>query len=400
MLKKMGYTLILALLLVGCSNEHKEPNEQIATITTADGIEIRLIENFEDLNLESPYHIFADSMSTIYLSNRITGEIKTVFEVESYQNIFNLQALDNYYVITVWSGDEVDIAVAGSVSEPFAVEFLVFNKDLNIIDSYRLTQEDDEPIFSMLPWDTQLAKQDGEWFIYFWRSNWSFDFTELLVYNLNTQDLSSIVEIDGSNFVITSNMIPSTNQLAFTSTYFDGESVSYVEVGWIDLDTFEINIAYSTDVFNSPMSDVFGEYLVVFDNWIEGDKLESEAVILHLLTGEVRKIPLEGYQTVWPTLTVDGEIMFTSLTDWTDPNQSTRVRLYNIQTTDVVFEYMLIDEETLSENEALFSLEFFNIDEHIYMIKADIGEVNEMGHSVGSIRSEYLIIEILVIDNE
>jgi len=400
MFKKVSSALILALLLIGCSEDHSEQ------IVTAEGIEIRVIESFEELNLDPLYHISGFNLSMLHSSNRLTGEIRATFELEApYEIIWKMQIIDNYYVAEVWSGDEAEDLLPGQTPQPIVIEFLIFNESLDVVETFRITEED-ERIFSLISWNwnKQLASQNGEWLVYFSHINWAFGSTvmEFYAYNFHTQELTLMSEIEGSNFVVGDlHMMSSINQLAFILQHWVGEIPSHVELGFIDLGTFETNIVYSTDIFNSAMMDVFGEYLVVFENWPDEDTLESEVILIHSLTGEIRNIPLSGYRTVWPSLTTDSQLMFTSLTDWSNPERPTsRARLYDTQTADVVFEYMLIDENTLNENEGIIGFDFYNIDENIYIISAEIGEYDNRGWELERIRTEYMIIEIVVIDDE
>jgi len=385
-------------MLLGCSDDQ---NEQISIV---EGIEIRIIKDFEEIELESLYRTtYAFDSRSITLSNILTEEIRVSFEFEVHQYLgYSLQMLDNYYILELFIGDEAQIA-SGVISDmPFAIEFYILDESLNVVETFNVTEEDGM-IFSWLlqSHGRQLSLKNDEWLVYIMHHNWSLGYTvlEFYTYNLHTRELTLMAEIEDSNFTGGSlQLISATNQLAFMLTHFIGEMVSHVELGLMDLDTFETNIIYSTDDFNSAMMDVFGEYLVVFESWADEETLESEVVLIHSLTGEVRNVLLIDYRTVWPSLTADGQFVFIGRTDWESPDRSTRVRLYDTQTGVVVFEHMLIDR--LNENEGFMWLEFHNIDENIYSISVDIWEYDDRGWLAERSRIEYIVIEFLVTDDE
>jgi len=408
MLKKMVYVLFLAFILSGCN---ENPNKQIAT---AEGIEIRIIEDFEALELEQPYRIYTPNPRTLHLSNVLTGEIKTIFEFETYREIISseVQAIAGYYSVMVISGDDTHFATTGFVSDLFAVEFIIFDDNLNILEAFRITEEDGSIFSSLLMsfGDNQIVKQDDEWLVKFNSTNWMFGQMEkyFYSYNLNTQELTLMTEVEGSNFVGNMHIIPMTNQLSFVLTHFESEMISHVEFGFIDLDTFELNIVYSVDTPTTPVTNVFGEYLVISEIWIDEDALESEVVLIHSLTGEVTKVPLFGYRSVWSSLalTSNNRFLFTTRREYEYPHPNwskciTRARLYDVQTGDIAFEYMLIAEDTLNENEETGNFTLFsNVAENIYIISVDIWEVDDLGIDIGRIRVEYMIIEIVESDDE
>lgn len=77
------------------------------------------------------------------------------------------------------------------------------------------------------------------------------------------------------------------------------------------------------------------------------------------------------------------------------------MRLYNAGTAEIEFEYLLIKKNSMEEGESLFNVDFLNLDENIYLIRAHIAVGLSESNFVGiSRRFEYIVVEIEGYDDE
>ena len=401
MLKKISYILIVILaltILSGCSAEEENYWPRVRILESTETFEFDL-PNYTYFYIGAGDFPFEEHYLRVL--NGWTAEIEKTLEFNRYQWVLSQQTVGDYHVIQV-----------NDVNLPSSFEFLILDKSFNIIESFTIYQAEDGVLFSMLfntGWfgERPIVKNEtGEWLVYLVSHNTALGFSRFYTYNLNNRELTPIFEIDipalgtmGSDL----HLISGTNQLAFTIFYSDWVEeriVNDIEYWILDLETFEAELVFQTDGFNEPGVTVIGEYLVI-SNRLGGDLTEVEVIFIHSLTRDMHVISLEGYQWINPISTEDSQLLFTANFNWDWPGLTVQVRLYDIETAEVIFEYEFIDENTLTSDETLWQVEFLNIEKDIYMIRARI--VREPAGAnmmpAGS-RLEQIFIEIRETDDE
>jgi len=430
MLKKISIVLFLMLtfILSGCNDDELAVNSQI---------EIRVIEDFEALGLEMPpylwisfdeasfgreFHEILFAGQSLKVSNGLTDEIEAVHEINAGRYIEWLHTVEDYYVVKVISNDNDDPWT------PTAIEILILDKSLNVVEIFNHSKENDI-LFSGYSLLQQLRierNEAGEWLVFFIENIWSVDYTRIFTYNLNASELTSFLELDAEKDVLF--FIPNTNQLLFRITHWIGnnERIDYVEYGVLNWETLEVEMIPRsiTDNGSWVRTSLADKYLVfVSTQWVDEDGLvvegelliqlhEDEETILtleietaflfHLPIGTYRTISLEDYR-VSDVLATDGHLLFTASLEPTDGhllNIISRVMIHDIQTGELLFEHALINAN-LGEDEALEGIEFLNLADDIYLIRAHIqtGIIEENLLPTGR-RTEYIVIEVEVFDDE
>jgi len=389
MLKKMISLFILVLVLVflgGCGNDSL--------------LEVRIIEDHQALGLEIPqfpridWNFGVDGF-LIEVLNGSTGEVEQTIEFSDYKRFGSLEVNGNYHILRTWQMDEE--------YQSFISEFLIFDKNFNLVESFRIDQNS-VAYSKSIGSNPQLSlNETGDWLIYLWES--ASDFagpSHIYTYNFNNHELISVTEVE--SLFNSLYLIESSYKLAFTVTHgFGGDWFKDVEFRFIDLETFEEEIVFQIEDISHPQVSAVGKFLladIIANNGVR------EAVLIHSQTNEVSRIPF-GYEDSLhgnPDLTMDGELMFIFQHEFRGRELSdivSWIRLHDTNNGEVVFEYQLINENTLAIGEVVVDIEFLNIDEDIYLIRAIIfeeevtGSGYEIVFEIVDIRFEYIVIEIV-----
>jgi len=389
MLKKMNllFTLVpILIFLGGCGNDSS--------------VEIRIIEDYQALGLEIPPHphfdwVFGRGGFSIQVLNGSTGEVEQLIEFSDDKQFESLQVSSNYHILRTWQMDEEN--------QSFISEFFIFDKNFNLVESFMIDQNS-VAYTKSIGFNPQLVMNEtGDWLIYVWESAGDFDgLSQIYTYNFNNHELISVAEVE--SLFNSLYLIQSSNKLAFTVGHgFGRDWLERVEIHFLDLETLEEEIVFQVENVDHPQISAVGEFLFAD---ITSANEDREAVLLHSQTNEVRRIPF-GYEDSLhgnPDLTLDGDLMFIFQHEFKGREFSdvvSWIRLYDTNNAEVVFEYQLINEDTLAIGEAVADIEFLNIAKDIYLIRARIfmEEVtrsdNEIIFEVADIRFEYIVIEIV-----
>lgn len=430
MIKKVNLVLMLlllpAILLIGCNSD-----ENGDRTTTSSRIEVRIIEDFESLGLDVPlyYHIKwinrpgIESQLIPQILNGLTGEIEKAFEFSDYHRVqYYPIPFGDYYILPVSLGNNPYL---DGETMTVGIEYFIFDQNFNQIDSFILSMDEENmDVISKVDGFRQVGQNElGEWLIYGVGGN----VDRIYVYNVSTSEIIQIAQFDG--FVGGLCLMSDVNKLAFTlgQGLFGFGWQEHLEFGFIDLETHEISIVHQVENALLPrLADPFdpmfpvGEALLVNITTGNDEQSAREVLLLYPLTGEVRTIPigaddywnLEGYgylSTFSTNTTMDGRFILKNMLEqnaplidgWSHSNLLLTVELYDTQTSKVVFEYLLIDADTLALDESMRGANLIPIYENIYLIRARIftGQT-ETDASIGAIRFEYIVVEIVVHDDE
>jgi len=421
MLRKINLILMLAfssVFLVGCNEEEN---------TMEDGINVRIIEDFDVDGFDIPpyFHLQFGCWNWggfRQVLNGLTGEVENIIEFSEYHRFGNWcfpQPIGDYYVIYVnlFNTQEPDVA------QTIASEFFIFDQDFNLVEEFMFSVDDAIDIMMKIGFplpQTIGQNETGEWLGY----TVGLGGNNIYAYNFHTHEIFQVVYL---NNAVTegSFLMPNINKLAFILMHDFGERV---EFGFIDLETHEVTMIHEAENIRlshpnqlQPIAPTDEVWLV---NLITGSEEhpEREALMIHPLTGEVRTFPIREDDFTWrgdesyfrwvsdASITLDGSWLLIQANEfseelvegWCGSNATSTVRLYDTQTTELIFEYLLIDEDTLSIGESLSSgASIIQLEENIYLIRQSIGTgITEESFEPTGIRFEYIVIEIMVHGDE
>ena len=420
MVKKVNLVLTLALafvFLVGCNEEEH---------TTNSGIGVMIIEDFEVHSLDIPPYFqsscwrWGDSLKVL---NGLTGEVENIIEFNEYQqlNWCFLQPYRDYYIMSVSLFD----SQIEDLAQQIAVEYFIFDQDFKLVEEFTIFGDDNDVMSKMglpnLP--TVGQNSAGEWLVY--GIGWSG--SHIYAYNFNTQETFQIAHLNGVIEEIY--MISDANKLAFTLMYdFMHGWQERIEIGFIDLDMHEIimrheveNVMLSHSNQSEPLT-LMSEVLLLNLTTGSENQPERKALMIHPLTDEVRIFPIREDDFSWrgdesyyrwisdASITFDGNWLLIQANEfseelvegWCGSNMTSTVRLYDTLTTELIFEHLLIDENSLNLGERLSSdASIIQLEENTYLIRQSIGTgITEESFEPTGIRFEYIIIEIVVHDDE
>jgi len=395
-------TIPVLLLLTSCNN---------VQVLDESGFGFRVVDDFPTLNRQATQFLNFDyNENKLQLFNVITGEIEAMFELSSDQFFRSMHFLENgYYMISLLQGEDVDrifhMPNYGDL-EYIAKVFFILDNDLNIVEMLEIS--DIELIHTLtIASDRNVVLENGnDLLVYFndaHRNIYSYNLRtneKSLIYN--EEELAELLDFNASIFRITP-----FNQIAFVS--FSGNPSDSFYYGFINHNTQEAEI-FSTDIFKpAPITrrfDIFGEYLIMHDREHDPEVLETKVLILDLLTAESRIIQILEYSFNEPVLINDGEFLAVFKTNW---NQSTfsfeesgDVRLYDTQTSEIVFEHTLVDDGVLGEDEVILGSEVFKVDEGIYVFATKTAYRCSTTSTIdwSSLRFHHITIEIEFGGNE
>ena len=417
MLKKARFILTILLpviLLIGCNG-----NESGGVSTTNSRVEVRIIEDFEVSEYDMPSYLYLNWWNrSLQVLNGLTGEIEQNIEFSEYHrlNLFP-QPMGDYYVMSATIVDTLEEDVA----QVIATEYLIFDQNFNLIEELVITEDID--IIFKIGNTRQIGQNEaGEWIAY------GFNGDRIYAYNFHTEEMSRIAIIE-EGWIRDILLMPNVNQLAFTLLpEFDLGWQEYIEFGFIDLETLEMNIAHQVENVAWPPNLVLPrnpiippyEFLLVETSIGNDMQSESEVLLIHPLTGEVRMVSIgsddfwgDGYEfsaTGHASSSMDGQLVFKSVMEqneepvdgWSFSNLMLRVGLYDTQTGVAVFEHLLVDKDTLALDENIEWATLVPISESIYLIRARVltGFTETNDDRPTGVRFEYIFVEIVVHEDE
>ena len=422
MLKKVNFVLIAVLafvLLVGCHEEESSLDP---------GINVRIIEGFDVHGSEIlPYFrsirgIWGEG-SYIQVLNGLTGEIENIIEFNEYRRFHNWhfpQPYGDYYIvlISLFDGYEPDTA------QQIDIEYYIFDQEFNLVEEFTITPWSEAwlRVGSPMP-QTMRQNEAGEWLGY----TINLD-GEISTYNFHTNDIIQIAHLNDFSFLWDLFLMPDVNKLAFMlADEFGFYEPTHVEFGFMDLDKHEITMVHEAESIMPPHQFLsFQPIAPRGEVWLHNlsgfDTQEREVLTIDSLTGEVRTFPIREDDFTWrgdesyfrwisdASITRDGKWLLMQASEegelvegWCMSNTTKQIRLYDVETGDVIFEHLLIDEDTLSLGEWLSSdASIIQLEENIYLIRQSIstGLTEETFFAPTGIRFEYIVIEIVVNDDE
>ena len=389
MLKKVLCFLTLSsVVLLGCSDDQ--------TIAEYAG-DIRIIDNFEILELDDPQYLFFNGDKNMFQKhNIITGEIEATFQLSDEQLLLRSGQLgDASYEVFLLVGENANQfrdSWDSTDLENLTVMVLILDEDLNVVSEFEVTETDTVRLASLVGRSRALEKED-ELLIYY------ESFGNFFVYNLRTNETIMIFEIEEPFWVSDFQLTP-FNQLVFIKFDMDDDEMETVYYGFIDLDTLKKEI-FSTDRFDSPILDVFEAYLLLHENYPDDDAMPTEVLLLNLLTLESRIVLSTGYEIHDPVLISNGQLLFTSETTWY-PEIEIRARLYDIKTSAVVFETLLVEPGALDEHEIIIGIEIIDIYLGVYVVTVGIAMECPLTFDIDweALRFHSITLEIEDIDND
>jgi len=340
----------------------------------------------------------------------LTGELENTTEFNVQEGSCVLHAYRDYYIIVVNRFGDLFIPN----------EYLILDQDFNLLEEFKFSRADALDIFSRRGFSPpQIIGQNeaGEWLGYVVSSD-----GEIYTYNFHTHEIVQIAHLNGFQWEVF--LMPDVNKLAFMLMndfdWQDGIISERIEFGFINLDTLEITMMYETEhirdlyYIDYPLNPVpMGEFLLV----TRGAQQEREALMIYPLTGEVQTITIREDDFSWrgdenyarwfhdASTTLDGRLLLMQaielggiIEDWCWSDMTSQIRLYDSQTAELIFEYLLIDEDTLKLGESLAShANIIQLEENIYLIRQTIGTGRTIEQSIVAtdIRFEYIVIEII-----
>ena len=433
MLRKMSIVLTIllpAILLIGCNGD-----ESGDVSTTNSQIEVRIIEDYESLELEVPLYFHMNwlhrsglnSQARPQVLNGLTGGVEKYLEPSNYHRVrYFPVSLGDYYILPVDLADIPNLDDTNAMI--IAVEYFVFDQNFNLVDSFIISEdEDNREVSDKIDAFRQVGQNEaGEWLVYGVSGNFSL----IYVYNISTNEVTQIAQLNGTLLDI--RVMPEVNKLAFAlSERFEPVWQSHVEFGFIDLETLEVDTVHQIENITSPIMSPHwdpvphvGEVLLVNIRTGDDEQSEREAHLVCPLTGEVRTMPI-GNDDHWSSseeewkfsvtsdaqITSDGQLLVKFIMDqledpidgWSYSNRVITAVLYDTQTGERVFEHIIVDVDTLALGESAGVTQFIPITENIYLIRTDIHtgiSAENPDFFPGTLRFEYIFIEITVHDDE
>ena len=430
MLKKMSIVLTILLpviLLIGCSGD-----ESGSGATTNSRIEVRMIEDYESLELDVPLYFHMNLVSRPGIEtqprpqvlNGITGEVEKYLEFSDYHRVRYFPVpFGDYYIWSVTLADTPDIDDTNAIA--IAIEYFIFDQNFNLVDSFIFSiDEENMDVISKVAGFRQVGQNElGEWLIYGAGRNGD----RIYAYNISTSEITQIAQFNG--FIEGLRLMPEINKLAFTlgQDLFGLGWHEHLEFGFIDLETLEVNTIHQVENVRVPLLSDFwapvppiSEALRVNLTTGSDEQPEREALLMYPLTGEVRTMPI-GNDDHWSSsehewkfsstsdaqITADGQLLAKFIMEqledpidgWSYSNRIITAVLYDTQTAERVFEHIIVDADMLALDESAGVTQFIPISENIYLIRTDIHtgiRAENPDFFPGTLRFEYIFVEIMV----
>ena len=331
-MKKVGLWGLIAivLMLVACNGESepvgRDETDQASVVETewrnSESEPVRGDADFiDDAILDSALHLVWGSNTTyVILIDLLTGNELTEFSVESGQIIWSIFDFGNGYFGALLS-NLTDGGMMWNMNDDSVTHdeenwrYLIFDAELNIVDDILITDENLQSLTGHFT--TYVSYQGGELIIYYITH---LEAQNIYRYNAHTGTTEIFLEIvDDTLFFGDIHMMPS-RYLVFRGTRLDDEINVYY--GFVDLGDNEMTI-FSESSFRATSNlnglIVSGSHLLINEDFSApmmggGNVLtveRGEVLVAHAETGNNYVVQLEGAESVWARLSMDGNHIVT-----------------------------------------------------------------------------------------
>ena len=351
--KKILGLITLLFLLAACESNGNEYEEQVLPGTEAETASTGVVTEretdgddlIENLDFSSAYRLDWGGDREVVLIDYATGESRATLELPEGEWIWGVYNFNNgYFGLFVGDGTLTDFFIERAEDE--RLRYLILDEELNVIEELFITNEDLIAPHSMANFGKHITYENSQLFVYYITDAmmvpWGYmDYQEIRRYNVHTGVTETLIQLDEKLQLpkvrrINANMIAFTGSIWHTS---DGE----IRYGFLDLTTgtitswedpaFPIN---SYDQLKTAGTTVLiREALAppVMGEWGTGiSVVRGEVITFNVATGERKIIQLEGLESYWATLSLDGRYIVT-----VDPNFS-YLRKYDTTTGNIAAE--------------------------------------------------------------
>ena len=319
----------------GSTLAQETPNQD-ATSTGADS------ESSNEIvaSVDSPYHLVWYGLG-VALIDFSTGEMMGTFEAEAGAMIWNFFDFDNGYFgllveygigdgnISIATNADGNITMTDSFGneinqDEVGLRFLILDEDLAIVDELEITNEDLQD--HMVQFGMHAVYEAGQLVIYYvtyWmRTLWGYEeFQSIRRYHVYSGITEDLLEITDETLLLQEVRHITFERIAFRGSILHNEPRGLL-YGFVDLTTGEMTVFEESDfpihsndriqVVNStilireelapPTMGVLGASISV---------LRGEVIVFNVVTGENHLIRLEGLESNWAILSLDGRYIVT-----------------------------------------------------------------------------------------
>ena len=367
---KIWGLIAIMFLLTACnertSNEtEQESNSTITQETSTQNTTPTLENNDPDNGSYLPYYLVWYGLE-VALIDFTTGEKMGTFAVEEDVVLWNFFNLSNgYFALLVehglgdglssiiWDEEGNQTIIDGSGNEinpdDINLRMLILNNELTIVDDLEITNEDLQDITVRFGMD--VVYEEGQIVIYYvtdWWVQMLQDYEELQSirrYNLHAGVTDELFKISDTALLLEKVRRMTPEVIAFTGTALHSE-IDALRYGFINLTTGEI-VVFEESAFpinsydrlhTSNSTVLIREELAPPTMGVWGapiSVLRGEVVVFNVSTRENRLIQLDGLESHWATLSLDGRYVVT-----VDPTFS-YFRKYDISSGNLAVEYAI-----------------------------------------------------------
>jgi len=345
-LKKLMILGVAALMLifVACNDGNGDISEGYSTIPI-DGIssvdpvntETEIIDD-ELAEVEMTFgnltHLFHDSSEYAALIDVLTGEVLSTFEAGEgvgILDVFNFSG--GYFGLLVGDVEEAEgeltpeaLELGFSNNRPAEDErlrYLILNEELVVIEELLITNEDLQT--SIAHFGTDVVYESGQLFVYY-AVDWSLLFARggdnqtIQRYNVHTGNIELLLEFEDDQFLVNEVRRVSAEKLAFRGNVFGVENHVEFIYGFINVTTGAMT-TFNASNFRANHDGLrsAGEHVLIAEEFTPptlggGNVLDvdrGEVIVFNVSTGRTQFVQLEGLESFWATLSLDGRYVVT-----------------------------------------------------------------------------------------
>jgi len=327
--------IALLLVLVACGSE--EESIEVNETTAPDEVE----DATTQLHL-----IWGSTNHYVVLIDGLTGEEVARYERSSGEIISGIFNLGNgYFGLLIREASEEEIAEGFFVStleDDERHRYLILDESLNVIEDLVVTNEDFSYVGALF--SAQPVFEGGELMVYYvftqMQAIWYDDVQSIRRYNVHTGETEVLFEFEDEALHLDRVVRVTPELIAFRGTRLNVERA--VEYGFANLTTGEFQLFDEADFhFNHSGFMSQGSHVLITEEFIppvmgqfggEPEVERGEVIVFNVETGVNRLIQLEGLESFWAILSLDGRYVVTI-----DPSHA-YLRKYDVETGELAVE--------------------------------------------------------------
>jgi len=334
-------TIMLSACIAEGNQEESFPTETNQTISSTEANPL-VPENLLRLNID------LENRRSVLLTNLLSNDILASFSVTEGSIIHRTFNFNNgYFALLVGYANTTSDGVIEFAENEY-LHYIILDESLAVLEVVYLTNEHLQSSFSH-PSVQNIYFEDEQLIIYYvvgWvQAYWDEELQSIRRYNVHAGETDILFEVSDESLSINEISRVTDHIFAFTANRIDDEL--NLHYGFICFESEEMTTF--SEPFNLGMITTSSNYVLLTEsvdpqNAMQGifEVTRGEVIILNTETGNQYFIPLDGLESTWARLSLDGQHIVTIDKD------SSMFRKYDINSGDLVLEQVInIDGDVL-----------------------------------------------------